>query len=204
MAVPRTIHQIWIGPHDPPAEMEGWRLPGWEYRLWRDADIEPFDMKNRRLYDAYLRDQRWCGAVNVARVEILAEHGGVYIDADTEMLTPIDGVSWLDAEMFAVASGHKEGRLSNAVMGGVPRASGMLAYRRALRRVWPYRSKSIHPSWQKSGAGVLGKVAKQHAVTVIPAGAFFPENMRGEKVDHDGTVYGRHYFGTTNGLFPSK
>lgn len=202
MIVPRILHQVWIGPHDPPLQwMNGWRSQGWEYRLWREQDIDDLNIASRRLYERYCADQRWCGAVNAARVEILAHFGGVYIDADIEHVADLDGAPWLDSEMFAVQSIHQSDRISNAVMGCVPGNPGMVAYRRALSRLRTWRRRSIHPSWIKTGAGMLGVIASEHQVEVVPAGAFFPETMDGVEVPYDGKVYGRHYFGTTRGLY---
>ena len=96
--IPRVIHQTWKDAQVPEAWrpfQASWRRahPGWQYRLWTDAD-------NRRLiaehhawflpvYDAFARDiQR----VDAAKYFILYTHGGVYADLDCECMKPLDAV----------------------------------------------------------------------------------------------------------------
>ncbi|MGG2478782.1 glycosyltransferase family 32 protein, partial [Rhizobium sp. BR5] len=42
--VPRLIHQIWIGGKAPPVSVKAWATHaashGYEYRFWREADLE--------------------------------------------------------------------------------------------------------------------------------------------------------------------
>ncbi|HEX9887719.1 MAG TPA: glycosyltransferase [Longimicrobiales bacterium] len=90
------IHQTWRDVRVPDylAPLQrSWRRhhPGWEYRLWTDAD-------NRRLisehyprfletYDGYpLAIQR----ADAARYFILDRHGGLYVDLDFESLRPVE------------------------------------------------------------------------------------------------------------------
>lgn len=207
--IPRVINQIWIGPHDPPYElMDGWRLPGWDYRLWRDEDIDQLGLLNRRTYNHYRRVERWSGAANIARVEILADQGGVYIDADIEMVSPLDDAPFMDAQMWAVRS-PLPNRLNNAAMGCVPGAAGMLAYLEELARVAPWWRplirQSLHPSAQVTGGSLLTSIAAAHDVVWVDAGAFTVHDQHGNPIAYDGVVYGDHKWGTTSGRWqPSK
>ena len=53
--IPRTLHQVWLGPDPIPARymgfLDGWRRlhPGWSYQLWTDGDLtgELADMTSR-------------------------------------------------------------------------------------------------------------------------------------------------------------
>lgn len=88
---PRTFHRIWLseGPDDViPLRFEAFweRLkqlhPGWEFITWNRADELTF-MRNRDLFDAQTNH---AGRSDIARYEILAEFGGVYLDTDVEPL----------------------------------------------------------------------------------------------------------------------
>lgn len=201
MTIPRTIHQVWIGPHPEPIEWtRTWRAahPGWEYRLWREQDLDRLGLTHQRLYDGYTADRRWCGAVNIARVEILLRHGGVYIDADIECLHPLDDAPFLRGGMFVSRTPNAEGRITNAVMGCAPGHPAIAAYHDALWQV-----TGLHPSWQCTGAGVLTPIVTGRAdVTVLHSGAFLPTRMNGRPGPaYAGTAYGAHHWGTTRGRY---
>jgi hypothetical protein len=120
MTIPRTIHLLWFGDRPMPAEYvafrEGWAAnnPGWEIRTWDEASLPP--LRNRAAYDAATT---WAGKADIARLEILERHGGVYVDCDFESLRPIgpllDGVGffaardwggWIANTLVGSAAGH--------------------------------------------------------------------------------------------------
>lgn len=84
--IPKIIHQVWIGPKEPPHILldsvrkftETW--PNWTYKLWREKDVEQLRMLNQETYD---REELYAGKSDVLRYEILWRFGGMYIDADT-------------------------------------------------------------------------------------------------------------------------
>ena len=82
------IHQIWVG--DPNKAtwnmMKSWQRYcqkfNWEYKLWRDNDIESICLKNKKIYNYYKQNNDYHGMSDVARIEILNQYGGVYSDCD--------------------------------------------------------------------------------------------------------------------------
>lgn len=100
--IPRRIHQFWAGPPSypgPPDLLQGfaasWRHhhTRWEYRLWTRADL-PRSRFNPDLEEFILGYFEWPQAHAmlpcIHRYEILALHGGVYVDLDWECVRPID------------------------------------------------------------------------------------------------------------------
>jgi mannosyltransferase OCH1-like enzyme len=85
-AVPKIIHQIWIGDRPVPVSTEAWAAHadkhGLEYRLWREADIERAGILSNTIFAAMLADGDYPGAVDVARYIILSRFGGIYLDCD--------------------------------------------------------------------------------------------------------------------------
>ena len=55
--IPKIIHQIWIGPKKLPKRykqwMDSWLLhnPSFEYKLWKENDIDKIFLKNREQYE---------------------------------------------------------------------------------------------------------------------------------------------------------
>ena len=86
--IPKIIHQIWIGDAPIPESTLAWRQswlelnPGFEYRLWRDADIDALPHLQRE--DLYSRAQSPVIKADIARWEILSLYGGVYVDVDVQ------------------------------------------------------------------------------------------------------------------------
>lgn len=86
LVIPKHIHQIWVGPKEPPCVwLDTWRVsflsshPGWEYTLWTDVQADSLQMENQDLYDS---EQMWQCKADILRLEVLWRHGGIYIDAD--------------------------------------------------------------------------------------------------------------------------
>ena len=56
--IPKVIHQIWIGPREPPCVwLDTWRVrylggvgKDWGYQLWSDREVQSLDMINADLY----------------------------------------------------------------------------------------------------------------------------------------------------------
>jgi len=105
--IPHTFHFIWLGPNPIPADLlsniEGWKRlnPTWNIVLWADelTGSGPWDevrrptLINRRLYDnmaTYVGERAvWAGRSDILRLEVIAQHGGVYLDVDVLPLKPV-------------------------------------------------------------------------------------------------------------------
>jgi hypothetical protein len=148
------------------------------------------------------------------RYEILYREGGVYVDADSYSIRPLD--EWLlKAEMFAcwentLAQGRAR-LVSNAFLGSVP-GNPFLRYlidtigRRndqfkrwswsrmrfvrmgAWKSVGPYRLTKCIYGYQ--GKGYLD-------ITILPSHMFCPNHYRGERYSGSGLVYADHQWAST-------
>jgi mannosyltransferase OCH1-like enzyme len=96
--IPKIIHQIWSGKHDPlPKHFrmmgETWKEhhPDWEYRFWDEERMNRFIHEHypqyQDVYESFQYDvQRW----DAIRYLILDKIGGMYVDFDIECLKPHD------------------------------------------------------------------------------------------------------------------
>ncbi|TKT58042.1 glycosyltransferase [Rhizobium sp. LC145] len=85
-AVPRTIHQVWIGARPVPVTVDAWRRHaegnGYRYMLWREAELKSIGVYDNAVFVDMLAAGDYPGAVDVARYVILHEQGGIYLDCD--------------------------------------------------------------------------------------------------------------------------
>jgi hypothetical protein len=113
--IPRILHRVWLGDRPMPDQHrewgETWRRhhPGWEHRLWTDAEV-PTSGATARARNVVERS-------DAARYEVLRRHGGVYVDTDMECLRPLDP---LLEGVRVFAAYEVPGRLCNAVLGTIP------------------------------------------------------------------------------------
>jgi mannosyltransferase OCH1-like enzyme len=120
--IPKIIHQIWIGDKSkmPKNDIQTWidNHPEYEYILWDEARINKLNLVNRDKYDIYYNQQCYHGSSDIARIEILYQYGGVYLDADSICNNPIDDL--LNTDFFAGYSPNIKGRVGNAFFGSTP------------------------------------------------------------------------------------
>lgn len=99
--IPKTIHYCWFGRGDKPEVFEkclqSWKkfAPDYEIVEWNEDnfDINRFPF-TREAYDC----KKYAFVSDVARLSVIYEHGGVYLDTDVELIAGID--RFLDDECF--------------------------------------------------------------------------------------------------------
>lgn len=118
MPIPDRLHVVWVGPHPfrHSGYLDAWdRMhPGWELTLWTEDTLP--DLECQPIVDQI---NHHAGKVNLIRLELLARYGGVYVDADTEPLRPLDDLPVPDwADSWAMTS--RNNWVQNAIMAAVP------------------------------------------------------------------------------------
>lgn len=112
---PRVLHRIWLD-EPVPDRFEGyWQglqalHPDWEFVTWDDSSVLGW----LRCSAEFAQATTHAGRSDVLRYEVLAEHGGVYVDTDVEGLRPFDDL--LDGRPFA--GWEDERMICPTVMGG--------------------------------------------------------------------------------------
>lgn len=91
--IPKVIHYCWFGGNPKPEIvekcLESWRkhCPDWEIIEWNEQNFEVRgNVFMSEAYDA----GRWAFVSDVARLMIVYEHGGIYLDADVELLASLE------------------------------------------------------------------------------------------------------------------
>lgn len=99
--IPRIIHYCWFGRNPLPESAQkciaSWKkyCPGYVIKEWneRNVDIQSSDY----MKEAY-EEEAWGFVPDVARLQIVYDFGGIYLDTDVELLKPLD--SLLENEGF--------------------------------------------------------------------------------------------------------
>ena len=208
MSVPRTLHMIWVGPRlVPETWIAEWRRmhPTWDHRLWREADLADFPMLNRAAFDYYQSKENWVGMSDIARMAILRELGGVYVDVDSKPLHTFDGAPFMDAQFFAayepVAS--LPGRVAAGTVGAEARHPIFDTLARLISEM-----PSIDEVWDTTGGTGLTAAILAHRQCckplVLPARTFYATDAQGRPVPGREIAYSQHFWATTNHIYPAK
>lgn len=199
--IPKIIHQIWIGPYEPPvAAMTTWRSmnPTFQYEFWDDARCASFGFKN----SAKIAEQpELAGKADLMRYEILERHGGVYIDADSECIMPLPD-EMLDHDSFACWENEmiRRGLISNGYLGATQGNKLM----RSLIDAASTRDMSIGRAWLTVGPMFLTQMValmNYEDLHVYPSYYFIPRHYSGAEYHGVGPIYAKQGWGSTLGSY---
>ena len=91
--IPKVIHYCWFGKSPLPEKavecIESWKrfCPDYEIIQWNE---ENYDFsKNQYVKDAY-KEKKWAFVSDYARVDIIYNMGGIYLDTDVELIASLD------------------------------------------------------------------------------------------------------------------
>jgi inositol phosphorylceramide mannosyltransferase catalytic subunit len=220
LKIPQKLHVIWVGDERkrPHQNIATWRdnHPDWEFRLWGNADLERGPWRSKRQMAIYREAGRWEGVADLMRYEILFEHGGVYVDADSISVRPLD--AWLRVPgMFVVweSEQHRPGLVANTFIGSMAQHPALAAIIRATsrmhtplwRRTWHIEGWSgirprfrymEAPPWKIVGPMLFTKMLLPYCprdVTILPSRLFLPKHF--EDKEERPAVYARHDWSST-------
>jgi len=164
-------------------------LKGWDLRTYQ-SPRDPEDWPATAPFWGYCQDNAM--QADLVRLEALWDHGGVYLDADIELLHPLD--SLLDGEPFAAWEDSRQ--LCNAVIGAPPRHPAVAAALRYLERevklgLPPVGPRALTAAWHS-----------RDDVRLLPRESFYPygyweKHRAGEDFTQLDGCYGVHHWQAT-------
>ncbi len=150
--IPNLIHFIWLGPKKLPSyptfgehsickegehwneTMASWKMhhPHWEIKLWNDEHIESLQQdpnqpecstKLNPLYHHCVETSQYGMASDIARLQILYAHGGVYADIDYVCTRSFEDLHEDEANSFDFYCGASNTgciEMNNGLIGSIP------------------------------------------------------------------------------------
>jgi glycosyltransferase involved in cell wall biosynthesis len=205
--IPKLIHQLWIGSKPAPRlHMETWKTknPDYEYILWTEDE---FDRRGMQFtcFEQINDISELVGKVDIMRWEILYKYGGIFIDADSICLEPLDPEIFLTKMGFASYESETErGTLvANGTMGFVPQhplCGDIIKWIRESNEFKQFISQ--YRAWYSVGPGLLTRFLDtgnyRDTMTIFPSHFFLPRHFTGHVYDGHKKVYAYQEWGSTN------
>lgn len=113
--IPKIIHYCWFGEKEIPEKdkkcIESWKkyCPDYEIKRWDESNYDV--SKNAYMREAY-QEKKWGFVPDFARLDIIYDYGGIYLDTDVELVSNLDSLLKLKAYM-----GFENERLVNPGLG---------------------------------------------------------------------------------------
>lgn len=118
---PRIIHTFWFSGDPLPEEyqkcLDSWKkyCPDYEIKIWNQ---ETYDCGKQEFVKRAIEARKWAFAADVARLDVLYEYGGIYMDLDVEIYQPLDDLlghkgvffhldNYIDMPVFASVKGNE-------------------------------------------------------------------------------------------------
>jgi len=158
-AIPKTIHQIWLGPKEIPQEYlensKKWQKlhPTWDYKLWREADIADWNFLSKDLFDKASSYQE---KADLLRYEILNKHGGLYVDMDYKPLKNFDYVHekyFFYGSIEPIFSAKQNMTVANSIIASTPNNKIFTETLNKIRNHWD----QVESSFRKEALNIKGK-----------------------------------------------
>lgn len=214
MKIPKTIHIIWVGDESKRPEdfIQTWKdnHPSWTVNVWGNYSLNKSTWRCQKQIDAFANAGMWHGVADIMRYEILSTYGGVYVDADSISVRPLDE-EFLNNSLFAVYESevHVPKLIANGFIGSIP---GHPALEDIVEHIsslndplnklcfrWYGLKRRRVPAWKSVGPKLFSRILKKHVakVTIFPSIMFLPQHYKDTAERSGGPIYARHVWGKT-------
>lgn len=184
--VPKRVFSVWLGGNPPELVkkcLKTHEIPGYEHRLITEENC----FKDHPYVKEALGAKKWVKAADFLRLWYLNEEGGIYLDADMEVLKPLDDL--LDNEMFTCR--EENGFIANSVIGSI---AGHPVLKKSLDEMTA-RFKGNDDKVFEAGMEIFSKNASEDtSVKVLTADFFFPYNHQTGVTKHTENTRCFHHF----------
>ena len=120
--IPKMIHSFWFSGEEKPVEyqkyIETWGRVLCDYEI-REWNMDNYDWERHPFVKRAIELKAWAYAADFARLDVISELGGIYLDMDVEVLKPFDDLMgndaflafsnnvWIDLAVFGAGKGNR-------------------------------------------------------------------------------------------------
>ena len=93
--IPKVIHYCWFGGNELPELamkcIDSWKkfCPDYEIKQWNEKN---YDLDSSRYIKEAYKNKKWAFVSDYARLDIIYNNGGIYLDTDVELVRNIDSL----------------------------------------------------------------------------------------------------------------
>lgn len=211
--IPKKIHYCWVGGNPIPDNLQkcidSWKkyCPDYEIIRWDESNYD--FSKNRYMWQAYT-EKKWGFVPDYARLDIIYNEGGIYLDTDVELVKSLD--SLLDDHAFVGCE-----TVDSIALGlGFGAEKGNQVIKRMLDEYDTYDFVKSNgelnlkpsPEYQTEFFNRMGfesgeKIQKIEEITIYPTQYFNPTDLNTGKVNLCSETFSIHHY-SASWLSPKK
>jgi GT2 family glycosyltransferase len=203
MSIPKIIHQLWIGSKPAPTNlMNTWKEknPDFEYIFWNENEFVKRNMKFKCQTEID-EIEEINGKADILRWEILYKYGGIFLDADSICIEPIDN-ELLNKICFAGWEQEqvRPGLIATGTMGFPPKHPLVKAAIEWIQQNEVTQLKSHQMAWQTVGPGLLTRMyntGEFNDLYIFPSFTFLPIHLTKLEYNGHGKIYAFQAWGST-------
>lgn len=205
--IPKIIHYCWFGgnPLDETAKkcIESWKryCPDYEIIEWNESN---FDINCCQYVKEAYEAKKWAFVTDYARLKVVYENGGIYLDTDVEIIKPLDALlsntaffGFQNENLIATGLGfgaQKGCDILNDLMLDYNGVSFCLPNGKYDLTPCPARNSEI---FIKYGFKMDNSFQVLNGVVTYPSEYFCPKNSRTLKLEVTKNTYTIHHFAGT-------
>lgn len=202
--IPKVIHYCWFGGAELPEKdrkcIESWKkfCPDYQIIKWNETNYDI--TKNSYMYQAY-QAKKWGFVPDYARLDIIYQHGGIYLDTDVELIKSLDPLLENDAFMGFEDCDNVSPGLCIAARAHHPTIGKLMEIYAEREFVQPDGSLDLTPSPVMNTEALVQMGLKKNnkkqvvaGVTIFPKEYFCPKDYRTGKLTVTDHTYAIHWF----------
>lgn len=200
MGIPKVIHYCWFGKNPLPKSfskyVKSWKryCPDYEIVQWNEDNFDVnCNIFCKRMYD----EKRWAFVSDYARLKIIYEHGGIYLDTDVELVKSLDEL--LENKAFMGFQDSKE--VANGLGFGAEKRhpfikENMKYYECLEEGIEPVACPHITTKLLKEYGlnDNNGEIQTVAGVTIYPIEYFCPKSERTGLIEKTSRTFSIHHF----------
>lgn len=175
--IPKIIHYCWFGGNPLPTDVkrciESWKkmCPDYEIKRWDESN---FDVNAHPFTKAAYEAKAWAFVSDYARLKVVCDNGGIYLDTDVELLKNLDSLLEYQCYIGVQQAGHLcttglgfGATKSNPVVQQMLRKYDEIVFteERKAEFACPYINDSVIKSF---GYKLCDEIIKVNGITILP------------------------------------